>query len=259
MWNIMKAQLYQLKRNKVVIAVFLLLLFAQFTAVMGEINYSDGRVTADSYLESNAPYIVMYGVMFLFVLIGYICGADFMDKTSNYELMAGHSRKEVYLARVIPCILIGIAGEILLMAFPVIVAAMQGGWGNQLELKGVILRLLLLIFPIGRMICEMIFVTFLIKNAYFAMAGGFFVFLSGVSLAEMTPTGNSFLLSVTNFNMLCSFETWTTYSLINGSEIVTYSSAMDASAVIATIIFSFMFGAVSLVMGYIFFKNDDLN
>lgn len=257
MWNVMRAQLFQLKREKLVLIVFLIILFMQFTALMGEVD--SGSIAGGDYVAVAGTYISLLPMVFVTVLVGTICGMDFMDKTTNYELMAGHTRRDVYAGRAVLSIVGGLIGGAILTAFPVVIATSLWGWGTKISMGGFLLRSLLLLLPIFRIICEFIFFTYLVKNAYITMACGLFVFLIGQALPMYLSDPDSVLLGITNLNLLYSFDAWSTYSVVDVSTYVVYDSALSVSAVISTVTASVIIGAVFLVLGYTYFKHDDLN
>jgi ABC-type transport system involved in multi-copper enzyme maturation permease subunit len=257
MVNVMKAQLYQLKRDKLVYGVFLAVLIMQLTTMVGEMN-TERDVNGCSYLASVGSYIPLVAMIFVFVLIGEICGRDFMDKTSNYELMSGHTRGEVYFGRAILSLLIGTVSGLFLTVIPILAASAVYGWGGTMKINQVIFRLLLLIFPILRMICEFVFLAILARNSYIVMLCGYFVFCLGQTLPMFAAKSDSVLLGITNLNLLCSFDSWYAYGL-GGSMYYVYDASISASAIANTVSASVIIGTVFLLMGYFFFQKDDLS
>lgn len=258
MKNVIKAQVYQIKKDKLIWGVFLLLLFIQYTNMIGEMDFGD-LGSACLYAAGNASQMVLYCMMFAGVAVGQICGVDFTDKTTNYELMSGHTRKQVYFGRAVLSILVGVTAVLILSAFPVLIASIQYGWGTAMRLEGVVLRWLLLVFPVFRIVCEMIFMSFLVKNPYVTMFFGFITAMGGVMLTEMFAGNDTVLLGVFNIKMLCSFTSWSSYSIVDGHSLVVYDSAFAAGDVIRTIFGSSVIGMAFLIIGYIYFQKDDLN
>lgn len=258
MKNIVKAQLYQIKRDKLIWGVFLLLLFIQYTSMTGEMDYSD-LSSACLYVVGNASQIVLFCMMFAGIAAGQICGVDFTDKTANYELMSGHMRRQVYFGRAVLSILANVTGVLVLSAFPVLIAVCQYGWGTAMDLKGVIFRWLLLAFPVFRITCEMIFLTFLVKNPYVTMFFGFITSMGGMMLTEMFAGNDTVLLGIFSIKKLCSFASWSSYSIVDGHSLVVYNASLAAGDVLRTVFGSLAAGAIFLTIGYIYFQRDDLN
>ena len=84
MGNLIKAQLYQLKKSKGIIILFFGLLFVlQCTAILGEWG-NDTSLTGSEYVAENGSYMAMIALLFSLLFLGYACGSDFIDKTNNY-------------------------------------------------------------------------------------------------------------------------------------------------------------------------------
>lgn len=256
MKNIIKSQLYQLKKERLIVIVFL-----GITAVM-LVNALTGTGSGETLCGSEYVAQVMkmqsiIALLYVFVQAGISCCSDFLDKTANYEIMSGHTRKEVYLGRIIPCIVIGMLGWLFIMIMPYILCTALEGWGTKLSLGIVVLRLLLMLFPVLRIICEFILISFIVRNQYIVMGAGYAVFCIG-GVSEAFADKGSFLLGVTNMTLLAKFDTWMTFGL-SGTENYIYESALNASDIAGTVIFSLIFSAASLYMGYYFFRTDDVN
>ncbi len=258
MLNIMKSQIYQLKKDKLIVFVFIAVFFMQNFNILMDKFLGMEETTTDIYVVSNGIFIAFNAVLFVLILTAQLCNADFMDKTTNYELMSGHQRKEVYLGRVIPCIIICIIGGVFMMVSPVIISLILNGWGTKLDAGEIILRGVLLIFPMLRLICEFIFLSFLIKNSYIVMILGYFVFMFGSSAILFLPDSQSLILGVSNINELCFVDIWVTYGLEEDMNYI-YEASLDISQIVGTIIISIIMSVISLYLGYVFFKNDDLN
>lgn len=264
MRQIMKAQLYQLQKNRLPAIVFILLLFIQCTQMLGESDFMNGQspgalIAAGDYVAGNGIYVTLYALVFALFFTAYVCGVDFVDKTTNYELMSGHERKDVYFGRAVLSIIGGTVGTMLLCAFPVLVGSIAGEWGDSISFLDVLVRYLLSFFPIARIVCEFVCLTFFVKNAYIVMAVGVVVPLYGGMLPAMFTEGTASFLGVTSVAKLYDFSSWGTYTLVGEKNIVIYDAAMKAGEVVPVILASIIFGGLFLMLGYWFFKKDDLN
>lgn len=264
MKQIMKAQLYQLRKSRLIWIVFILLLLIQCTQMLGESDFVnqaglDVLISAGDYVAGNSMTIVSFALVFALTFTALVCGADFIDKTSNYELMSGHERKDVYFGRAIISIIGGTVGTMLICAFPVFVGSVAGQWGDSISFGNVMVRYLLSVFPIVRIICELVFLTFLVKNAYIVMAAGVIVILYGTMIPTMFTGGTAAFLGLSTLAKLYDFSAWSTYTLVGQKTIVVYDAAMKAGEIIPLVLASIVFGGLFLMLGYWFFKKDDLN
>ncbi len=252
MKNIIKSQLFQLKRDRftiiltiVFIAILLLVRITSFTVS----GIKTGSVFFADILQPNSSF----AVFFIMILVPHLCGADFLDKTNNYELMSGHSRFESFFGRVVVTIVYALIATAVMLLTPIIIETVTNGWGTKINIGDAVLRLVLLVFPYFRIVCEFIFLTFLIKNPYVVMVIGYLVFMLDLSIL---PEG--YILGISNINLITIIEEWGTYGL-GGSENYIYEASVDPEMIIFTILFSVVIGVASLFLGYTFFKKDDLS
>lgn len=264
MKKIMKAQLYQLRRTRLLFIIFVLLLLIECTQMLGESNFANGGrsgalILAGDYAAGNGIVVAAFALMFAFVFTAEVCGGDFIDKTTNYELMSGHERKDVYFGRAVISIVGGTVGTMLICVFPILVGSIAGKWGDTVSFGNVLIRYLLSVFPIARIICEFVFLTFLVKNAYIVMTAGVVVALYGVVIPAMFPEGTAAFLGLTGLAKLYDFSAWNTYTLVGQKNIVIYDAALKAGELFPIVLASVVFGGLFLMMGYWFFKKDDLN
>ncbi len=252
--NIMKSQVYQLRKDKITKIAFFMVLFIQITnPILNNIS-STLEKTACIYIVENIQTLTMMPLLFLAILVGTICTADFTDKTLNYEIMTGHTRLELFLGRVIPCIVLGTVMSLIFMALPVVITSVILGWGTEISIGDMVFRLVLFLFPVIRIICELIFVAFLVKNPYIVMGAGYFA----VMLVGVLVTKKSCMLGMTNINLLSNFNLYSVFNL-NGKKFIVYDLSLGIDNILGTIFLSLFFGAVFLFLAYHFFKTDDLN
>jgi len=258
MWNIMKAQRYQLKRDKMVYGMILFVL-AMSGIFLGElVSETPDDICGSTVVAELGSLFLMVSLLFLLVVVADIVGNDFVDKTIHYEVLSGHSRKQVYFGRVIPAVIYGTAGTIILsMFFPVLVTVTQG-FGSLMEEEGVWLRYGLLVFVFFRLICELVFLTVITKNAHITYLIGFVFSYAQMIILALMDSENKYLMGIGNCLELLNFENWSTVFL-NEQEQIFFHSALEPEMVIGTIVISMVFGVLSLILGYVYFKHDDLN
>lgn len=259
MKNIMKSQLYQLKKSSLVRIVFFCVLIMQMILVMGEMDFFTSNITAGTYVALNGNVLIFVSLMFALVFTGETCGADFLDKTSNYELMGGHLRKEVYFGKAFLSLGIGTLGTLILNAVPIVFAVSVAGWGSEVEVFDIILRYFLSVFPILRLICEFIFISYVVKNSYVVMAAGVVISLAGSGWTEFFPNGCAKFSSLGTLCGLFDLPRWETYTLVGEKDIIVYDAALSAADVAGTVFWSVLFGVAFLLLGYWYFKKDDMN
>ena len=262
MKNLIKAQLYQLKKDRLVQILFVgMLLILLVTAYMNQllavtVDYAIDTVTGGGYFSNSLFGVIMVGLMFVIIAVPRICGWDFTDKTTNYELMSGHIRKEVFFSRIIVSLLAGVVGWLILFCAPLAVTSIINGWGEKLPLSEALLRVMLMLFPIIRLVCELSCFTFILKNPYITMGIGYVLLMLQVS--PMFPIKSNYLLGISNLSMLGTIDLWTTYGL-DGELNYIFEAYLGAGDIAGTILASIAASLLSLFLGYIFFKNDDIN
>lgn len=255
MKGIIKAQIFQIKKERLLVIVFLLSLALGVITWVNEDFASFGEIVCD--MSFIIPQISM---LFLFAAIGVICGMDFSDKTANYEIMSGHTRLEVYLGRVILAVTVAVAGSLAICLLIIGIGSMVMDWGDAVSLKGVLIRVLLLAFPMFRIACEMVFVVFIVRNAYLLLAMGFFYTFALTELfMSVAKEPASYYLGMSNICRLMNMTAFQTYNPANPEmKIVIYDTTLQLSEIFTTIGVSLGVGFVFLLLGYRFFKTDDI-
>lgn len=256
MKNILKGQLYMLPKYAISHFIFIGIALLQVLETYITIETApDFILNAGIFAASPTMTYGMVAVVYIFTLTSQICLADFSDKTSYYELMGGHTRIEVFFGRIIPCLVLGTLGAFVLMIIPDITATVLLGWGSDVPVGQIIIRRLLLIIPLIRLCCEFVFISFLLKNMVGAMVTGFVMYMFGW---ELSFYNSSPWLGMTSISMLYETDVWVTYGL-DGDAHFTFDASLQPETVVSVILFSLAASAISLIMGYYFFKKDDMN
>lgn len=259
MKDIIKAQLYQLRRDKLLKILFFVVLFLQITNVFGAMDYDIGEVFSGGYyLINQGFYLALLAALFGMLMTSQVCGGDFIDKTTNYELMAGHKRSEVYFGRTIISIVGGLMGTVIMFSLPMILVCVAYGFGTEILPEQAILRLILVIFPAFRMICEIIFLVYVIKNPYVAMVVSVLIFIFGQNISMFLEKTDSVFLGMTNIIGLFTFDAYRTYSAVTLEQFYIYNGSLNSAYIVETIMGSLIIGGVFLFLGYVFFKKDDV-
>lgn len=260
MKNIVKAQFFQIVRDKIIRYMVVITLVMQVLIVMLPIWLENQEPTsAGEFFATDGVILMEFPLFYIILVTAQICGADLMDKTQNYELSGGHRRYEVYLGRVIASSIAGGVGALFLTILPIGIYAVLYGWGEKVAFAPVILRFLLMLFPYLRLVAEFAFLTFLIKNPYVVMGLGYVVFMLTMTIVSGTTIeATSAFLGITNLSLLTMVSKWATYGLGNDMNYI-FDASLGAGAITATVAASVVFGAAALYLGYVFFKHDDMN
>jgi len=256
MHNIMKALNYQTLRDNFLI-YSLIAGILPMLSVFTEDNLNGGLVVVTVSMG-----ISVFIGMALVIIVPRISGWDYTDKTMNYELLAGHKRSDVFWGRALMSIVWGLGIAIIVVGLPLLIISLVLGWVDNLDLGNTVFRLVLLIFPTFRLICELILITFLVKNCYLAMICGYmyvmFSTMADMFLIELSDFKFTTQLSVPNAMRLLDFSNYS-MGFVNGEDIYIYETAIDSGFVAETIIVSLIGGAVCLLIGYFVFKKSDVN
>lgn len=260
MINVIRAQLYQLKRDIVVWGILLFALLISF--IMHIESFEKALTGSEAATLMGESMSVMVGMLVIMVVVANVMGKDFLDKTINYEVLSGHTRKDVFLGR----LLVGTTTGVLLafivtLAIPVTLTILNG-WGTTMELNGFLIRCGLYLLILIRIACELAFLTTIAKNPYITYLVAFVLGEVQMGLttaqihyadAEVSP-----VLPVANSMNLFMFQDWSTFFLDETDQIV-YNSAVTSEMAVWAIVPSIVIGLVMVIFTYVFFRQDDLN
>ena len=259
MKNIIKSEFLRLKKDKLCRIIFFFFLVAGSVLSLETqlYVYMSDMSGGENVLMSIA--MVSFAVQFfLYIYVSYICGTDFRDKTCNYQIMAGHTRAEVYFGKVIMFISAAVILSAVLSAVYIFTIILySGGWGDTVKISDMLIRMVLFFFCIIRIICVLIFMTFIFKNQYAVVITGFisnFLF----NIYADTNERNYYILGTLNIKELCKFDFWTSFG-INGDLHFVYDIALSSELITGTIFSSVIVSGAALILGYAFFKYDDMH
>ena len=262
MKNIMKSIWYEILRSKFMIKIYIL-----FVLVMGlttVLNVGDSvQKGHTSGMLAGSPNLTYFFPLFMVgFIVAVICGEDYKDKVAHYEILSGHSRISIYLARTLMGIIVGSVLTLVLSFIPILVGIMIDGWGNKLILSDVIVRHMLFFFPYVRLSAFIAMLTFLIKNPYIIMAISFVITDFGMLVIDILASKASLAVSLFNLKLLTEYDGWSIYNLDPHQGIVqyfSYDSSVSSGMVIGTIVVSLVMAGLYLFMGYALFRRDELN
>ena len=263
MKNIIRSIAYELLRSRLMVYVFILITISN--ALIAILNIEDNsfhEATGSAMIAEANSLTFLFAEFFVIFAVGVICGSDLTDKVANYEILSGHSRRRVYLARSIFGVLLASVLGLVLSLIPMAAGTAIFGWGHRLVFRDVLIRHLLYVFPFLRIAAFTVILTFLIKNQYAVMGIGYGIVTFNTIASGMVAERANLLTANFNLNLLSAFEGWRVYNLSAADGIVyyaTYDSGLSAEAIAGTILLSIALAAVYLLIGYALFQRDDLN
>ncbi len=261
MLNIMKSIRYQTARDNVTYYALLAAIGAIFLGLSDE--GKPFELTGSLYYVK-IPITTMALVFLFSILVTRICGWDYSDKTMNYEILIGHSRKNVYWSRVITAFTICMPIGILLLVLPATVLSLMNGWGPSLDMEDTAVRILIAIAPVFRMFCECVFLTFITKSCYLGLITSFLFLELGYSILmtmDMMKVVNAEYLYLINsyytVEKMLTFEDFS-FEYINGADVAVYSASIEPTTIILVTVVSLAVSAACLILGYLYFRKSDM-
>ena len=264
MLNIIKSLNYSARRDTVNwITIFTLLVLPGFAMYLSGLINGDSinKMTPSVYFASQEMATV-FTLMILGVMI-FSCklvSGDAGDKTINYEFMAGHSRTKIFVARMMAGLLWGAGIVYIATLLPLGYLNAIYGWGEETNRTEVLLRCLLLIFPLIRSTALYMMIASLARSAgkgialsyasYMLIAIVTSVFQEVFEIDITYPTGMTnaaFLLVSQNSRIV----------VMNGKSVDLFDTAVTGDMVWKTITVSLVFTAIYLTIAYINFKKTD--
>ena len=261
MQNIIKALRYKTVRDNVTYYSFIgavILLALEYSEINGLLNLTASEFFLSSHIYPLAISVIM-------VILGTrICGWDYEDKTMNYELLIGHSRKEVYWSRVWVSFTWCMPAALIILIVPPLFLGIMNGWGIYMDMGGMIFRCVLSVFTIFRMFCECVLLTFLTKSCYIGLIVSFLFIEIGSTIPMFfelfggIKVGNFIVLhSMANFRDLITLTKYS-YQYVNGNDEILYDTAVDPTLAVLTITVSLAVGIGCLILGYLYFRKSDM-
>lgn len=263
MKNIIKAQMYQIRHDRIVI-LFLLsgLAFMAASMLMNGLESGMGELSAGLFLAMAGGSFTFIAAVVFVVLVPRISGWDLGDKTINYEIMSGHARKEVYFGRVMVSLAWSLAGGMAILFLPLLAVQVLFGWGNNMNFADAIIRCVLAVFPLFRIACGFILLTFLLKNCYMAMIIGWILFdvtmIVNMCYQEFTDRMLTFWFGFTNLTYIFDFSNYK-FEYIGGEDIPVYVTTVSPSMAAGTVVISLLAGIICIAVGYVFFCRQDMD
>lgn len=267
MFNVMKAQLYQLKRENSTYYIFIagFVIMLMFTAI----EYSSGNVSSDMITQGsswiyNISSTALLLVPFLVMLFtSQVCGADMEDKTLNYEMLTGIDRTKIFFGRFIVSAIMSLLAYFLLIVLPMPAISAVFGWGHFMSMKEAWLRMGFVVFPIIKLTAVYCMFSFMLANKKLTILLCFILLIVEMIFstfaAELWDTKNlSLFFSSFSFEYFLSTEN-IGLGYFDGEDVMVLKSYIDVSQAWKIALSSMGAAAVFLLTGNAVFHRKDMN
>lgn len=261
MFNLFKAINYQIKKNNLTYIVFLL---AVVITAIPFVNSDAGAIQDLNaglfYVNFLQPQIFVFMVFNVLMVTG-ICGFDMKDKTINYEIMTGHSRKAVYFSRVLMALSWSVLGMVVVTAIPFVILSVISGWGKEVLFSEFLIRSIVFLFQAIRLFCFEILLTFLIRSQLATAILSYFIMdvpvMIGMVFEEFFDIELHYIFAF--YDMMHLSETMNGRNLIlDGVEVYRYELALQPGFAMSSIATSVIVSAIYVIVGYVVFCKRDM-
>ena len=164
MINIIKALNYKMIRSidtYTSVGVGSLIALIPILMMEGE---SLGEMNGGLYSQSYLQFMMLLPYLMACILGATAVGMDMGDKTINYEILSGHSRAEVFMARVIVAIAWSVGVTVVVSALPIAIFTIANGWGPNVVFVDVLMQYIINIVAGVRMTGFVILMTTIVRH-----------------------------------------------------------------------------------------------
>ena len=138
MYNLIKTELYKLKRQKLFIILFLIVIAISSFSTFSEINLvtPTNPVTGKESFANAFQDIFMLFVIAIFA--GFYIGSDFSNRTIQTELSRGHKRTDIIFAK---AFVYSLGASVLMLLYPItvcIIHTINFGWGEAFSISSIL-------------------------------------------------------------------------------------------------------------------------
>ena len=276
MTNIIRAQIYGIfHKKRAVIAILALFVLCAVTkasdiasaSAIGNM-WASGSYTFVFNISGMISMVICCGI-----ITGFICADDFTDRTSNYEIMEGHTRSESYFGRAIAAFLLAPLISLLIFLLPVVMSTCTMGWGTVVTGLSPVRDTILIFIVLLRFTAFFVLLSFTLRNPYFVVIAS----IAGGILTVVLLTAPAYLTGVTaatSVSSILSINSWEVYGVVPDLSTITDQAEVEriinrVSHCIITsdctqerriviVITSFVFSLFYILTGYAYYKKDDL-
>ncbi len=265
MYNLIKAQNYQLWRDNYIIYVLIGVVGMTVMNLVASIQsiVNSGELVNGGFFTSMGA--TAYSLIYMALALAFsarICGWDFTDKTLNYEILAGHTRNEVFWSRAVLSFIWVFAFAVALTVLPYCGVIIAGGWGVNMSFGGALVRFGLAFLMLLRLTCFFIFLTFVVKNCFVSLFLGYILMMLPMVAVMMINefTKIEITYQLTSYAMISVLD-FSNYKLgyVDSGDIVQFITDTDPEFIIGTVVMSLVLSAVYLLLGYTIFRKTDVH
>ena len=264
MLNIIKSLNYTARRDTVNWIVILTMIgmpvFAMYFAGLIE-GDSINKMTPSAYFASREMATVFTFMVFgIMIFACKLVAGDAGDKTINYEFMAGHGRTRIFIGRMLAGLMWGAGIVFILMLLPLGYLNAIYGWGDETNRTDVLIRCVLVIFPIIRSTALYMMIASIARSAGKGIAlsyASYMITAIVVSvLQDIFEIDVTYPTSMTNAAFLLVSQN-SRDVVMNGKTVTIFDTAVTGDMVWKTIVISVVFTAAYMLIAYINFRKTD--
>jgi len=191
--NLLKSQLYQVVREPLIWTMLLLSLMGAYSEYKELLEYGwqtnnylkqngyNGSVAA-AYFEGN---ICSTLVILLIIAISVIICRDFQNQTIKGDVLAGKTKNQAVMSRVIIALTVSVFMTFALMYIPILYATKIYGFGDGISLKKYIFYSLIVIIILIRICLEIIWISVKVRKVSLTVVISMIIFLGEEILYEL--------------------------------------------------------------------------
>ena len=261
MYNVMKAQMYQLLRSNSTYYIFLAgLALSAMSCIFSDVT-SD-QINGSTWLLLVCGLLPILLPMIALIFVSGICCGDIADKTINYEVLTGTKRSGVYFGRVVTSLIMNVLCSLVTVAVPILFMTAVKGWGHTMTVSDVALRIAAMIFPVVRLTAFFTFTAFLFKNKVALLAFGYVLTMLEMFAALLNELLDLqifiYMFSVNALTAIFSIENLG-FGYFDGEDVQVVKDVLEMSTFRTAAISGVVGTAVFLLIGYAVFRKQDMN
>lgn len=131
MLNLVKMEVYKLKRQKLIVVLFVTVIAISAFSAFSQINLltAPDNIVAGKISFANA-FQDVFMLFIISIFAGFYIGSDFSNRTIQAELSRGHKRLEIILSK---AFVFSFGASLIMLLYPAVVCTihtMKFGWGE---------------------------------------------------------------------------------------------------------------------------------